>query len=713
MDIQALNQSKTFYVWLDLEGRLVDANPAFVAYVNAPLDGLRGLRFVELIAPEDRPRFEQAWGRILESRDASVCIPLKSFQSKQYEINLHPIAGSEPLKLLAEIHVVGEASHGSAAIIDQQHIFQRLLEEGDETIYWMDPQGVILYINPAVKQYGLDAAELTGKHWSTYVTPEDHFIVQSASEHIGHGRSEILSLRLVAKDGKLKPVRITSHPIMENGKLIGTRGLFLPPLDQERIGLTFERRAAQLALLNRIGEVIASGLDLDQMLNNTIQLLHKGFGYFHVALFLPQPNGTLKMSVRAGALAHRFPVEHSIKPGQGIVGWVAEAKKTALVNEVSADLRYVNLFPDRITTQAELAVPIVAEGRLHGVIDLQSPEAKAFEENDVRVIETVARQLALAMVNARLYAELQHRLREQEYAETLMRLQRDVLVDLTSIHDFDLMLQVVLGKLTHIDGIDCGSIYLVDEDGALDMVASSGLTPAFAAIVSYLPPQSNKARMVREGKPLYSRYKDLPLDPRISAEVRDQENIRSLVAFPIQFNQKIIADLTLASHTLDEIPMQARNLVEAVASHLGSTIARIKIEKELAASEAQSRALLEALPDLFFVCDSHGRFLDYRSAAGYHLYAQPEEFIGRTLHDVLPDEVATPALEAIRNAIFTRRTEEFHYKLYSEQKKLLEYYEARISASSEDLVIIIIRNITERVNYQAKIEKLERKYRTR
>jgi two-component system sensor histidine kinase KdpD len=75
------------------------------------------------------------------------------------------------------------------------------------------------------------------------------------------------------------------------------------------------------------------------------------------------------------------------------------------VNDVDADPRYVNFYPDVVPTRSELGVPIRVGEEIVGVLDVQSPQPGAFDENDALVMETLAHQVGAAIENARLAEE--------------------------------------------------------------------------------------------------------------------------------------------------------------------------------------------------------------------------------------------------------------------------------------------------------------------
>lgn len=608
------------------------------------------------------------------------------------------------------MHVADHGEPGKDAQMDLQAVFQ-----SQEMCVVLDVEGRMIDANqPFIVHTSIPLEQLRGEPFTSLIEESCQVRfnqVFAKALRTGHPSTGLVLQSSTDHRYEIDLIPDATQPVAR--MLVVMRGLQSRTLDLlAKNAILLERRASQLALLNHIGGVIASALDLDQVLHNTVNLLQKSFGYFFVALYLADESAdSLKLTVQAGSYSGLFPDDHAYKVGQGIVGYAAAHRQTLLANNVVHDPRYVNSFPDRIPTRSELAVPILAGETLCGVIDLQSPLEAAFDENDERVIESVARQLALAMINARLYSEARQRLEEKERAESLMRLQRDLLAELTRAKDFKEVLQIVLGQLTSLQGLDCGSIFLVDLEGGLDMVAHIGLTPAFAAMVSYLPPQSNKAKFIRKGQSLYKRYSELAFDPRLSDEVRKQENILSLAELPVFHQSKVIANLTLGSHTLDEIPHAYKDVLEAIASQLGSTIARILVEKELASSEARNAALLEALPDLFFVCDSNGRFIQYKAAPDDHLYVDPEQFLGKKMGDIFAEDIAISALETIRKAIATHETQVMSYSLFSTSHQRQEYFEVRISAVDDNLVILLVRNVTEQTRMQTEIIHREHKYR--
>jgi signal transduction histidine kinase len=198
-------------------------------------------------------------------------------------------------------------------------------------------------------------------------------------------------------------------------------------LAEEAVG----QRAAQLAILNDVGSKIAALLDLDSVLERAVHLVQESFGYHHVSVFTLDPRQeVLVMRTRAGDFAHLFPLDHRLKLHQGVVGWAGYHGETLLANDVNAEPRYVNLYPDLVPTRSELCVPIKVSGEIVGVLDAQSPQINAFDESDVMVMETLADQIAVAIENARLYETVEEELVERKRAEEALQQYSERLEDM-------------------------------------------------------------------------------------------------------------------------------------------------------------------------------------------------------------------------------------------------------------------------------------------
>lgn len=114
-------------------------------------------------------------------------------------------------------------------------------------------------------------------------------------------------------------------------------------------------------------------------------------------------------------------------------------------------------------------------------------------------------------------------------------------------------------------------------------------------------------------------------------------------------------------------------------------------EDALLQSKARMRALLEAIPDLIFELDRHGRILQFIPSAVVQPLIPPEEFIGRKVVEVIP-AIADQATFAIQRALESGQVNAFEYPLWQNGEE--RFFEARVVAVGADTVLAMIRDVT-------------------
>lgn len=195
--------------------------------------------------------------------------------------------------------------------------------------------------------------------------------------------------------------------------LLGAIGLFVSFLlktlsdSQERLHVTnleLEDRVAELATLNAIGREITSSLDPARLFKIIRRECRKIF----------QPD--FFMIARVDQDSHEVTVEHSMAGevpsltrsfplGQGLTSHVVRTERPLLVQDASRDTRMKSLRPIVLEPKIRsiLAVPLIVDGRVIGVLSIQCFRDKAYDERHVPLLTTIAQQAAVALENARHY----------------------------------------------------------------------------------------------------------------------------------------------------------------------------------------------------------------------------------------------------------------------------------------------------------------------
>ena len=160
------------------------------------------------------------------------------------------------------------------------------------------------------------------------------------------------------------------------------------------------RQAKTLALLYDISRELSSVLVLEELLRKIGTLVKRLIDYHRFGIMLANERTGTFDAVISLRRDERMPDKCSLGRGEGIVGAAAASRKTIVVGDVQKDPRYVKSNPE---TRSELVVPLEYGGKVIGVVDLESPQLNYFTEEHVRILSTLAPQMAVSIENARLY----------------------------------------------------------------------------------------------------------------------------------------------------------------------------------------------------------------------------------------------------------------------------------------------------------------------
>ncbi len=159
----------------------------------------------------------------------------------------------------------------------------------------------------------------------------------------------------------------------------------------------------ELQVLFEAAKAVSGTLDLRTVLDSLVTVTCRAFGYENGALLLVEAD-TGDLVVEAAYGYHHPVVGVRVAVGTGISGWVARTGSPLMVDDVSQDLRYYQI-DDRI--RSEMAVPLIAEGKVLGVFNIESTRLSAFGPRDLHLLGTLASYAVVAIQNARLYEQAQ------------------------------------------------------------------------------------------------------------------------------------------------------------------------------------------------------------------------------------------------------------------------------------------------------------------
>ncbi|MFM8368257.1 MAG: GAF domain-containing protein [Chloroflexota bacterium] len=169
-----------------------------------------------------------------------------------------------------------------------------------------------------------------------------------------------------------------------------------------------ERRSRLLKAANRVGKEVASILDLDQLLPQTVNIICESYGLYYAGVFLLDEKGEFAV-LRAGygRAGKAMQAEgHKLRVGTGsMIGACVEMGEARIALDVGEErVHFKN--PHLPHTRSEMALPLIYGGKTLGAVTIQSSEERAFSDDDITTLLTMAEHLAVAINNARLIEEL-------------------------------------------------------------------------------------------------------------------------------------------------------------------------------------------------------------------------------------------------------------------------------------------------------------------
>ena len=374
-----------------------------------------------------------------------------------------------------------------------------------------------------------------------------------------------------------------------------------------------ELPAEVLATMAEIGQEINASLDLDEVLAHAAAQIKRLIDYEIFAVLLLDENAhELKFRF---AIGHRQEVVENwrIPVGQGIIGAAASTGRPVRVSDVHKDSRYLNALD---AVQSELAVPLLVQGRVVGVLDIESRQLDYFTRDQQNILMMLATRISSAIENARLFE------RTRRQAETLLLL-NEVARETNSILDVEGVLRRAAEMVKRVIDYQIFAILLYDE---AERVFRHRLNVKFGQHMQersvVAPHEGIVGAAATLRRPVV--VPDVSFDPRY---ISINPETRSELAIPLLYKHRVIGVLDLESPQLNYFTPDHVQALSILASHLAVSIenARLyeqvtrdeaRMERDLNAARRLQSALLPPVPGVEYGLDIAARVVSSRELCG-------------------------------------------------------------------------------------------------
>ncbi len=554
-------------------------------YWNAASEAFTGITASDALGKSIYEMFPQnitaiaIYKTALETHKPQHFMESATLGERQYFFDMAVYPTSQGLAVLATD--VTAQMEAEARLQENQREYQALIEGLPIGIYrnTTDVEGRSLMANPAcLRVLGYNShEELAAIHVSDlYLDPAQR---QAYSEKLlAEGSVSGYEVRLRRKDGAIIWVSVTARVVRNaQGGVTHFEGII------EDITLR-KRREIEFVALAAVAQTISQTLELQPLLEailatarhaipaaekGSLALLTGDGNYLQVrAISGYQDQSVLNMSFPiswgyAGrALRERCPIRvNDVQNDPALKADAAEAP----IGEVG-ELR------------SAIVTPLEVYGRIIGVISLESVNSEvAFDDEDLRLLGSLAGPVALAIENARLFDETFRRLKELETlhgaSQRLLSAQLDAEEIYKAIHqaaDAVMPCEAFIIILHSEDGNYDEAVYTYDHGGrwpAQRFPHGEGLT----------------GRVLASGETLL--IGDLDNAPQVTAiHFGSPDHVRSVLAVPLRYGDRLIGMLSAQSYYPNIYTSQHRLLLETIAAQFASVIANTFLYQQ-----AQSR----------------------------------------------------------------------------------------------------------------------------
>jgi phosphoserine phosphatase RsbU/P len=227
-------------------------------------------------------------------------------------------------------------------------------------------------------------------------------------------RSE-LSVPMIARQRlvgviDVQAIRVGAFKDYDRSMLSLIAGRVAAAIDNAQLYRRAERQYRTIRTLSRVSNEFASILDIDELLSKVASSVRSLINYDAFSILL--------IDYDHRVLRHRFSIRFdqrvnldNIPLGKGITGAAASSREVIRIHDTTTDPRYIASHPG---VRSEIAVPLIVQDRVIGVLNLESERIGYFTEDHSRTLNLLAPSVSIAVENARLYHEIGERERRMQ-----------------------------------------------------------------------------------------------------------------------------------------------------------------------------------------------------------------------------------------------------------------------------------------------------------
>jgi len=407
-------------------------------------------------------RFGQGVGRdtVQATLDRESILPISQRLDQIGQLTRTLLRAERNTRLrLMELTTLNKTSAAVASTLNTQEVINTILDEVQRLLQVR--QCALLVMNESTQQLEIWASRGLSKNYPTRTDLTESFQKLPAYQAITTGQP--VQVPDIEVDTNFAPLLPRARAEGYNSVLaIPLDALYVPPavlviyrsdphhFDKQEIDLAasfanhaaialehatlfnltdaeLQKRVRFLSALNRVGHTVSQSLVMDDILSNAMGAVFDVMPADACWIYLQrETEDCLRLRAQRG-----FPQDliewagsQPIERGQGVIGQVVQSGKPRLLNETQSEQNI--WLEDPLIAESEwhslVAVPLIAKDTIMGVLGMAAHNADAFTEAELELLQAIGDQIAIAVVNARLY----RRSREAAILEERNRMAREI-----------------------------------------------------------------------------------------------------------------------------------------------------------------------------------------------------------------------------------------------------------------------------------------------
>ncbi len=392
---------------IDNDSNVVDANEATVRMSGySRKEELIGQNALQWIAPKDRDLMiddlkDRIEGHPKEKMEYSVH-PQNDI-ALEIELTASTLRDEDgkPAGYIAVLRDVTKRKEAEEKLRESEKKYKDLVEQEKDVIFSIDELGYITSINSAVTMWGYAPEEIIGKPYSVFLPQAllDKLVSELSKPLMDNGETVAEAVGL-DKEGNWRPLEFSATLIMKDGKFAGVRGIVRDIRERKRAEEALKQRNRELATLNKIAEAVSHPLGLNKVLRTALDNVLETMNFAGGSIWLVDPESSeLRLVASKGArgmLTAGSALSKAVETG--------ESASTSYNGQSRPGRSKKAKVQDDDEGKSIVSVPLRSKGETLGVLGVVG--MNAFTLDDMRLLETVGDQIAVAVENAQLLDKL-------------------------------------------------------------------------------------------------------------------------------------------------------------------------------------------------------------------------------------------------------------------------------------------------------------------